>query len=179
MTKWSKLVDIIWNTMRLTRQNLRKKADISWQGKQFLSPGCQVEVLDGKLRLGPRVTIERWTYLGVQDQALLDIGENVYINRNCNVVARKGITIGKGVTIGPGCQIYDHNHDIDHFGAYTYGAIVIGEDTWIGAGCILLPGVTIGEQCVIGAGTVVTHDIPANTIVYQKRETTEIARLRE
>jgi acetyltransferase-like isoleucine patch superfamily enzyme len=50
--------------------------------------------------------------------------------------------------------------------------IVIGQNCWLGGNVIVLPGVTIGDNCIIGAGSVITKDVPANTKVIQKRETT-------
>jgi maltose O-acetyltransferase len=44
--------------------------------------------------------------------------------------------------------------------------VSVGNDCWLGANVVICPGVTIGDNCVIGAGSVVTHDIPANSLAY-------------
>ena len=54
---------------------------------------------------------------------------------------------------------------------YTYCIPVIsGRNVWVGANVSILPGVTIGDNCVIGAGSVVTHSIPANSVTYGRSE---------
>ena len=117
----------------------------------------------------PSVRVERGGFIAVRDCAKLSFGRSCYVNRNCCIVARKGINIGNNVTIGPNCCIYDHNHDLRKFGGYNSEEIIIKDNVWIGAGCIILMGVTIGENSVIAAGTVVTHNVPDNTILYQNR----------
>jgi acetyltransferase-like isoleucine patch superfamily enzyme len=71
--------------------------------------------------------------------------------------------------IAPGCHITDVNHGIAQGELIRKQSLVskpvrIGNDVWVGAGCSMLPGVTIGDGAVIGARAVVTHDIPAGAI---------------
>lgn len=81
------------------------------------------------------------------------------------------IKIGHGTSIGPGVYIYDHDHNYrNNQKSYSTKPILIGDNVWIGAGSIILKGVTIGNNSVISAGSIVTKDIPANTILIQKRE---------
>ena len=56
--------------------------------------------------------------------------------------------------------------DLRYQGAQYSLPVHIGENVWIGANVSILPGVTIGDNCVIGAGSVVTHSIPANSVTY-------------
>lgn len=82
------------------------------------------------------------------------------------------ICIGDGALIGSGVHIYVSNHK---YGAYNMPIIdqghfdaldtTISEGAWIGANSILLPGVTIGKNSIVGAGSIVTKDVPENTIV--------------
>lgn len=78
------------------------------------------------------------------------------------------ITIGDDVKIGPHCQLYTPQHPFDHVQRRgtieTAYPITIGEDTWLGGGVVVLPGVTIGKRCIIGAGSVVTKDIPDDSM---------------
>lgn len=90
------------------------------------------------------------------------------------IVAHESITIEGNVTIGPGTVIYDHDHDGK--GGYTTKPVHIGKNVWIGAGCIILRGVTIGDNSVIATGTLVTKDVPANVLRYDKRERVEVQR---
>lgn len=97
------------------------------------------------------------------------IGDNVSINRN--TVIRGNFTIGNNVAIAPNCTIIGVNHSFDRLdvpirlqGVNTRGGVVIEDDVWIGANCVILDGVTIGSGSVIGAGSVVTKNIPAFSI---------------
>lgn len=96
------------------------------------------------------------------------IGSNVFINYNCVMLDGAYIRIGDNVKIGPACQIYTPHHPIDHIERRecqeSAFPVTIGEDTWLGGGCIICPGVTIGRRCIIGAGSVVVHDIPDDSL---------------
>lgn len=98
----------------------------------------------------------------------LRIGRNVFINYNVTMLDGAVITIGDNVLIGPNCQLYTPQHPFDHVlrrkSVETAYPITIGEDTWLGGGVIICPGVTIGKRCIIGAGSVVTHDIPDDCV---------------
>ncbi|MGN0334372.1 MAG: acyltransferase, partial [Lachnospiraceae bacterium] len=70
------------------------------------------------------------------------------------------LTCGKAAVGGN----YNSTRDKKRAGKHTYQSVEVGAGTWIGAGSTILPGVHIGEGCVIAAGSVVTRDIPANTM---------------
>jgi maltose O-acetyltransferase len=96
------------------------------------------------------------------------IGSNVFINFNFVLLDCAPVTIGNNVFIAPDVQIYTAQHPLDPFSRNQHigsaRPITIGDDVWIGGGCIILPGVTIGKGSTIGAGSVVKHDIPAGVI---------------
>ncbi len=98
----------------------------------------------------------------------ITIGHNVYINFDCTFLDGGGITIGDNVLMGPNCQLYTPQHPSDYMlrrkPVETAYPITIGEDTWLGGGVIVRPGVTIGKRCIIGAGSVVVHDIPDDSL---------------
>ena len=79
------------------------------------------------------------------------------------------IEIGHNVQIAPMVQLYTALHplvpDERRSGLESAKPIRIGDDVWIGGGAIILPGVSVGNAAVIGAGSVVTHDVPARTVV--------------
>lgn len=82
------------------------------------------------------------------------------------------VIIGKDVMMGPDCSIFTANHRFNRIdipmmeqGFTEPEEVVIGDDVWIGAKVIILPGVHIGKGSVIGAGSVVTHNVDAYTIV--------------
>ena len=98
----------------------------------------------------------------------LRIGEHVFINYDCVVLDGGFVTIGAHTLIGPKCQLYTPEHPFDPIERRepkeTARPITIGEDCWLGGGVIVCPGVTIGDRCIIAAGSVVTHDIPADSM---------------
>ncbi len=95
------------------------------------------------------------------------IGKNVFINHACSFLDLGGITIEDDVLIGPKVNLVTENHPIEPNNRKTLicKPIVIKRNSWIGAGATILPGVTVGENAVVAAGSVVTKDVPNNTIV--------------
>lgn len=95
-------------------------------------------------------------------------GKNVYANFNLTCVDDTHIYVGDYTMIGPNVTIATAGHPILpelREKAYQYNAPVhIGKNCWIGAGAIILPGITIGDHVVIGAGSVVTKDLPSNVV---------------
>lgn len=98
------------------------------------------------------------------------LGYNVFINRGTYITARGPITIGDNVIIGPGVLINSGMHRymqqdmLIRDQGHRIQPIHIGNDVWIGANAVIMPGVTLGDGCVVGAGAVVTHSIPANAV---------------
>ena len=96
------------------------------------------------------------------------LGNYVYANFNLTLVDATHVYIGDHVMIGPNVTISAAGHPIEpnlRREAMQFNMPVrIEENVWIGAGAILLPGVTIGKNSVIGAGSVVTRDIPENVV---------------
>ena len=95
-------------------------------------------------------------------------GKNVYANFGLTLVDDTHIYVGDGTMFGPNCVIATAGHPIDpglRERQLQYNIPVhIGKNCWLGAGVLVMPGVTIGDNSVIGAGSVVTKDIPANVI---------------
>lgn len=100
--------------------------------------------------------------------AHVHFGEWVYANFNLTLVDDGHIYIGDHTMIGPNVTIATAGHPIlpelrEREMQYNVD-VKIGRNVWIGAGAIIVPGVTIGDNTVIGAGSVVTKDIPANVV---------------
>ena len=95
------------------------------------------------------------------------IGKDVFINSGCHFQDQGGIEIGDGVLIGHNVVLATINHDLDPAmnRKNHYAPIKIGTHVWIGSNATILPGVTIGDWAVVAAGAVVTHDVPAMTVV--------------
>ena len=95
-------------------------------------------------------------------------GSRVYANFNLTMVDDGHIYVGDYVMIGPNVTIATASHpletDLRRQGLQSNKDVHIEENVWIGAGAIILPGVTIGKNSVIGAGSVVTKDIPENVV---------------
>lgn len=98
----------------------------------------------------------------------LHFGNSVYANFNLTIVDDGDIYVGDRVMFGPNVTIATANHPIEptlRRNAMQYNKPVrIGENVWIGAGSVIVPGVTIGKNSVIGAGSVVVKDIPENVV---------------
>lgn len=94
----------------------------------------------------------------------ITLGERTFLNYGCTILDGATVTIGHDVKIGPGCQLLTPQHPIDYMErrgtCETSHPIVIGDDTWLGGGVIVCPGVTIGRRCIIAAGSVVIRDVP-------------------
>lgn len=148
----------------------------------------------GKMRFGSRVAIDDYVMLdasGTGEEGLT-IGDDVIISRNCviqgktgpvsigrradigcNVVLSSvsGLKVGEAVLIAGNCYLGGGRYFLDRIdqpvmdqGGFTRGPLSIGDGTWLGAGVIVLDGVSIGKGCVVGAGSVVTRDLPDYSI---------------
>jgi maltose O-acetyltransferase len=99
----------------------------------------------------------------------ISLGSKVFFNFNCVILDVMQVVIGNNVFLGPSVQIYTATHPIDpqerNSGLEFAKPVTIGADVWIGGGAIICPGITIGNRCVIGAGSVVTKDVPEDTVV--------------
>ncbi|WP_216647480.1 sugar O-acetyltransferase [Chitinophaga sp. SYP-B3965] len=96
------------------------------------------------------------------------VGQNVFINQNCTLYDLGGLDIGDDVMIGPNVSIITTGHPIDpseRRNATIGNPIVIERNVWIAAGATIIGGVTVGENSVVAAGSVVTKDVPPNTLV--------------
>ena len=102
--------------------------------------------------------------------AHMHLGDSVYANFNFTAVDDSHIYIGSYTMIGPNVTVATAGHPILpelREKAYQFNMPVhIGRNCWIGAGAVIMPGVTIGDNSVIGAGSVVSKDIPANVVAY-------------
>lgn len=136
------------------------------------------------LNFGDNVTISRGvmirpsSYYGGDYGIGLTMGEHSSIGPYGYVGCSGKITIGKNVMFGPKCCLFAENHvfsdterSIKSQGVQQKG-ITIEDDCWIGSNVTILDGVTIGKGSVIGAGTLVIKDVPAGSVVVDKRKKT-------
>jgi maltose O-acetyltransferase len=99
----------------------------------------------------------------------ITVGANTFVNYDSIMLDCATITIGDYVSIGPRVQLLTAWHPVDDHeerkaGWEAASAIAIGDNTWIGGGAIMCPGVTVGDNSVIGAGSVVTKAVPAHVV---------------
>ncbi|MBA4851429.1 sugar O-acetyltransferase [Emticicia sp. BO119] len=123
---------------------------------------CLEKIIDKKVDESTTVFVPFHTNFG----RFIHIGRNAFINKNCTFLDLGGITIDDDVLIGPNVQLITENHPVkpSERKALELKSIHIQKNVWIGAGAIILPGVTVGENSVVAAGAVVSKDVPANTI---------------
>lgn len=122
--------------------------------------------------MGPRCVLQPMVWLNVEaENGTLNIGDYTFIGRGTEIEVSQSVTIGKHCLIAPNVFITDHNHDTRRQGIPMFeqrclsAPVTIGHNVWIGANSVILPGVTLGDGAVVGAGSVVTKDVPPNTIV--------------
>ncbi len=112
-----------------------------------------------------------WRDVWVDDYRKLSIGDDVSLGKSAMFICIGGVTIGNQVMIAHGSQIISAGHRMPavgesmRFSGLDAAPIVIEDGAWVGAGAIVLPGVTIGSGSVVAAGAVVTKDVPPNTVV--------------
>lgn len=111
--------------------------------------------------IGDNTTIGDNTVIG----SFVDIGKDVIIGKNCNIQAHvtisNGCVLGDNVFIAPNTSLLNDKYPKSPFMTPP----VIKDGAAIGGGVTILPNVTIGEKAVVGGGSVVTKDVPANTVV--------------
>jgi maltose O-acetyltransferase len=99
----------------------------------------------------------------------ITIGAGTFINYGLTALDVAPITIGRDVQMGPHVQLLTPTHPLDpqqrRDKVEAAKPIVIEDNVWIGGGAIILPGITVGENSVVGGGSVVTRDVPPNTVV--------------
>lgn len=145
---------------------------IDFRGK--FSNESQIRIYDkGSIKFGKNMTIRAGTRIRING-GKLSAGKNVGFNNNCCINCMDKITIGDNVIVGQNVLLYDHDHNFRIKGiirdnGFKTKEIVIGNNVWIGSGCIILKGTHIGNNCVIGAGCIVKGTIPDNQLVTSDR----------
>jgi acetyltransferase-like isoleucine patch superfamily enzyme len=133
----------------------------------------QVDATSGPVELGDRVRLHREVIIETGAGGSLKIGQETNIQPHCLFSAYQSpIRIGCGVSIAPHCAFYPYDHGIAPDKPIrkqplrSRGGIIIEDEVWIGFGVIVLDGVHVGHGAVLGAGSVVTHDVPAEAVVH-------------
>ena len=106
------------------------------------------------MKIGEKCSISSHSDIGTEPY-LVELGNHVEITSDCHLITHDGAIWVLPILRG-GVFSLDQVH--------KYGKITIGDNSYIGIGSIILPGVTIGKNCIIGAGSVVTKNIPDNSV---------------
>ncbi|MDZ7314999.1 MAG: flippase-like domain-containing protein [candidate division KSB1 bacterium] len=152
---------------------LQHSYKISLGEKCVLDEYCRLSAQggdDAEIVLGNEVLLGRGTVLGTRG-GRIEIGDFSNIGANCRFGTTSQIKLGKYVLLAANCYIGGAQHRFDRLdipimrqGYESRGGVIIEDNCWLGAGVIVLDGVRIGSGSVIGAGSVVTKDIPPNSI---------------
>jgi acetyltransferase-like isoleucine patch superfamily enzyme len=156
LCRW--MVKIIYPQYKRPRTGYMKHYRVLWQ--YFF-----MQKIVGFNRMVPwpvdfRSKIRGWRF--IEKGIMCDPGDNlgVYIN------AYGGLKLGDNVGISPNTVIVTTNHDkYDHRKTGPQKGVEIGNNVWIGANCVILPGTKIGDEVTIGAGCVISGEIPSKTTV--------------
>jgi maltose O-acetyltransferase len=123
----------------------------------------------GQVAVGPDVVFRGLmvrTEFGAVTGGAMTVGEHTFINEGCSIVAHHSVRIGANCRIGEFVGIFDTDHHaIDSANDVRFAPVEVGDNVWIGRAAIVLPGVTIGCNSVVASGSVVTTDVPVNTLV--------------
>ena len=146
------------------KKNLQFSKSVSIQDNVFIQG-------DGKFSLGQKSIIKRDTYI-IVNKGRLTVGANSAIGKRCEIALNGGeISIGNFVRIASNVFITNANHAFTDTGTpimeqgVVTRDVVIEDDVWIGHAAIILPGVRIGKGAIIAAGSVVTKDVDALSVV--------------
>jgi acetyltransferase-like isoleucine patch superfamily enzyme len=154
--EFAKIHEVVERTTKLSVQlNNAEKND---QIRKLLG-----EIIGAEVDKSTALFTPFYTNLGI----FITIGKNVFINHACSFLDIGGITIEDEVLIAARVNLITEDHPVNPADRKTLMVkpIVIKRNAWIGAAATILPGVTVGENAVVAAGSVVTKDVPANTVV--------------
>jgi acetyltransferase-like isoleucine patch superfamily enzyme len=128
--------------------------------------------IEGPLDMAEGVTLYGGSHYVSSSDNPVRIGAKSHIGRNSVLSGLGGISIGSGCAVSSGVLIYSISNQIGTPPELPIidqpplkDAVKVGNDVWIGAGAIILPGVTVSDHAVIGAGSLVNRDVPAWQIV--------------
>lgn len=160
-----------------------KSGHIDIDDSVIVFPETSISARLGRVEIGSRSCV-RGVLETQRNGGSIQVGKNCYIGDHTRIWAADSIIIGNHVLIAHNCNIFDNDtHPINlyerredaeniiwkgirnDYKTLRYAPIVIEDDAWIGCNCIIMKGVSIGEGAIVAAGSVVTKDVPAKTIV--------------
>jgi acetyltransferase-like isoleucine patch superfamily enzyme len=128
--------------------------------------GVRTEIVNSNnVKIGKDCLLQDAVYLRAGTEGKITLGDRAAINSFARLFGHGSIEIGEDAQIGPGCLITTTDHNIYENLEASFKKVMIGKRAWIGANVTVLPGITIGDYAVVGAGSVVTKDVPAYSVV--------------
>lgn len=168
----------------------RKLIRVIYNAIRFLGSDCYRNLLavetsthinkskEAKLKIGKKFRTRFNIEINARDRASVVIGNNVFLNSGCIITSRERISIGDNTILGPNVIVFDNDHKIIdgevQDNTFDTQAVTIGQNVWIGAGTIILKGSIIEDGSIVAAGSVVKGKVEKETIMIQKRITTEL-----
>jgi acetyltransferase-like isoleucine patch superfamily enzyme len=128
--------------------------------------GVRTEIVNSNnVKIGKDCLLQDAVYLRAGTEGKITLGDRAAINSFARLFGHGSIEIGEDAQIGPGCLITTTDHNIYENLEASFRKVTIGKRAWIGANVTVLPGISIGDYAVVGAGSVVTRDVPAYSVV--------------
>jgi acetyltransferase-like isoleucine patch superfamily enzyme len=165
--RWYERNSLPWNRVRIHRELMRREAFARWP----LHGNVLEAFREGRLEIGAHTLLEPDVWITAPGEARVRIGSGSFLNIAVMVAAVELVEIGNHCMFANGCFVTDGSHRFDDpdkpvpwQGFDTKGPTRVGDNVWCGAHVVITSGVTVGERCVIGANSVVTRDLPPNTI---------------
>ncbi len=117
------------------------------------------------VEIGKRCILQDFVYIRAGIDGKVRLGEECMVNSFCRFFGHGGIEVGRNCQFGPGVTVTTTEHDyMEHDLQESFKKVTIGERVWIGANVTILGGARIGDNTVVGAGSVVTNDLPPNSV---------------
>ena len=161
MLKVSSIPYSLWATAVFRRAGARS-ALVTVDGRR------PVLIMGGSIKCG-RLFLRCKTIpieVGASSKGSLVLGERVFINTGATVFANHSITLGDDCRLGDLVAIFDSDHHpLEPSRPTRVAPVRLGTNVWVGRSATILPGVTIGDHSVVAAGSIVTDDVPARTLV--------------
>ena len=155
---------------RWARLKLRFRGRLQTDGLCFIGPGVELEIgRDAVVRLG------RWSWIGHgtkirAHEGVVEIGAKSVLGQECTISSFQHVSIGRECIVADRVMLIDFDHGVVEEdrpirlqGIYKRD-VAVGHNCWIGYGACILRGVTIGDNSIVGTSTVVTKDLPPNSV---------------
>ena len=164
---------IFWKSVSKKLQKVGKNSSM---GSGVQIRGAQYIQIGDNFNAGRGTTLQAWdTYKNQKFNPQIIIGNNVMLTDYIQISAINKVVLGDNLLVGQNVYISDNSHGNADETALevapierpltSKGPVIIGKNVWIGRGAVILSGVTVGDNAIIGANSVVTKDVPANSVV--------------